>query len=152
MRNALRILVIVAVALAFVGVAAAQTPFSGIAGTGGCTGAESERIPRRCRGIPRAPGGGPGQLLGSQCGRSELGHRRRGTGTAASGYSGLPLASRFEAVEDRATGESLQVRGGTSDNRSFDMWFRPTRPAGGHQLVLESGGMPVRLDDATVLF
>ena len=77
-------------------------------------------------------------------------------GTAASGYSGLPLASRFEGVEDRATGESLQVRGGTSDNRSFHMWFRPTRPDGGHQLVLESGGrigdMPISFDDATLLF
>ena len=77
-------------------------------------------------------------------------------GTTSSAYSGITHSYAFDGVNDRGQAASIESFGGTGENTSFELWFRPTDFLGGQQVLFETGGrvdgLSITLDDANLLF
>lgn len=103
-----------------------------------------------------APGGDPTNTWESAVGTHDFANSGATHGTAATAYSGISHAYSFDGVDDGLSAQSLAVVGGSQQNTSFEIWFRPTDFLGGQQVLFETGGgvdgLSITLDDSNLLF
>ncbi len=102
------------------------------------------------------PGSDPAGSWASSVGSHDFNNIGAVHGATTSSYSGIDSAYAFDGLTTGMSAGSLAGTGGSQQNTSFELWFRPTDFSGGQQVLFETGGgvdgLSITLDDSTLLF